>query len=1188
MSIRHGNCNFRNLEFNTVCGCQEFMPEEEDGGSTGLLSSGGRARKTCLCGHFVNFHSKHTEEPSDSKKQQQQQYESFRSTRLRSGATSPTSIVALTNGRPTPMATQRQDSSDRYTLSKTFEDPPRYQPNVQPRAVPGSFGGDNGLGISLRTTRDLAALNGVQSGGSSVVTEVAPHLNSAHSRNSSRAHALTEMRREQRGGPLVQSTRSPPKAGNQASNSLQHVGSYKADDATVASTVEDSQVVTGQDQYLEFDRRVNGALHIVHSLSQAFLPLNLQERMRMGMPTTVRDTSPFIALDEREASNDELQRQTLAIEAQLLNLARTVAGRLNPGAPVNDEPRNRIEELPQSVPTGTQQQGPQKAPESPSLPVGPPVDNAVPAPIGVEPAPQQSTETTPNEEETAVPASDPVSLPPSVTESFVNRRLHDISEKVDLQEEMCNDVIKFKNDTEEEITEIGANVFSLEERLSNMENQFQRYIEDREQSFRSSKRARDEDDEGSGTEKKKRRRRRRERDATTVELRTPSSAGQVEKNYVSKKVARGSEVNQLIDSTFKQTLTTTTSFTRTHSTSTSFTSTSSCSTSTKFNQTALIKSLSNQIGVLQQRLQQVEAVSAPSIERPWIVQVIVLPQCTWTTWRATKEGDLLEQQRGPRAVQPSGRAWKRLNSRGLIKCLEVTGGEYRDVERAIRKAFGVVLNTLFETSDISTQQQSPYDWSPLRKVPEQLALRALSTEEMSKQFWKIDFLRGTCAEDLGSNTALSPRSPNVPSSETPTRSSQLVKPSPQKIQLTRPTHRLYITNCWTAGMGASWDTAGDNTQLSSVNSKRRTGSVVSTQLSSAGTGSLRKKSKLDTRGSLSPKIGDHNYRSVWSEIRNLPPASIYIQDSKNEIASAKPRLVEDEAFWYYDALLDGPRDDSSSSGEASGSDAAPSSGNEDGQDQKLLRSTQRSSSSSSSRRRDAYRSQKMAAQPTIYETGMSMSLIEQPPLLVSQASLGGRPAPSLSRNSSRNLGDGETASASLGAFSHDSDSTPKARSFVNTQNSSFQNTICPPAQPAYTTKIIAPAMPPSTRVLRSSRRAQESQVKKEPKDTSNEKTPTNSMVGGLAPSQTSTLHRENSKGSTVEQWEDAPAQLSRASTVEDHPPASFLTNPHNSEKMNVELKLKYGHDHTSFSKYLGPPAPISASQPERRRGRSKD
>lgn len=1183
------------------------MREEEDGVSTGSLSSsGGRARKTCLCGHFVNFHSKHTEEPRESKKQQQYG-DSFRSARLRSGATSPTSIVALTHGRPTPMTTQPQDSSDRYNLSKTFEDPPRYQPNVQTRVFPGSFGGDNGLGISLRTTRDVGGSNGVQSGDSSAVTEIAPHLNFTHSRNNSRAQVLADMRRDQRGGPLLQSTRSPPKAAHQAP--LQHMGSYKgpADDATVASTVADSQVITGQDRYLEFDRRVNGALHIVHGLSQAFLPLNLQERMRLGAPTGVKDTSPFIAFEEREPSNDELQRQTLAIEAQLINLAKTVAGRLNPGLAVNDEPRNRIEELPQSVPTGTQLQDPPKTLKSPSLPVVSPADNVVPTPVvRPEHAPQQSTEIAVIQEEeeedeegeeAAVSTSGPVSVPQGVTESFVNRKLHDISEKVDLQEEMCNDVIKFKNDTEEEIAEIGANVFTLEERLNNMENQFQRYIEDREQSFRNSKRARDEDDEGSGIEKKKRKRRRRERererDATTVDLRTPSSVGQGEKNYISKKVARGPEVNQLIDGTFKQTLTTTTSFTRTHSTSTSFTSTSSCSTSTKFNQTALIKTLSNQIGVLQQRLQQVEAVSAPSIERPWIVQVIVLPQCTWTTWRGTKEGDLLEQQRGPRALQPSGRAWKRLNSRGLIKCLEVTGGEYRDIERAIRKAFGAVLNALFETCEISTQQQSPYDWSPLRKVPDQLALRALSTEEMSKQFWKIDFLRGTCAEDLGSNTAQGPRSPNVPSSDTLTRSSQANKCSPQKTQINRPTHRLYITNCWTAGMGASWDTAGDNTQPSSVNSKQRAGSVVSTQLSLVGTRGVRRKSKLDIRGSLSPKIGEHNYRSVWSEIRNLPPSSVYIQDSSHETSSVKPRLVEDEAFWYYDALLDGPRDDSSSSGEASGSEAAPLSGKEDGQDQKPLRSTQRSSSSSSSsssRRKDTHRSQRMVTQPTIYETGISVSLTQQPPLLVSQTSLSGRPAPSLSRNSSRNLGDGDPASASLGMFSHDSDSTPKARSFINTQNSSFQNTICPPTQPAYTTKNVASAVPPTTRVLRSSRRVQESQVKKEPKDTSDEKTPTDSMVGGRIPSQTPPLHRESSKGSTVEQWVDAPARLSRASTVEDHPPASLLTNPHNSEEMNAELKLKYGHDHASFSKYIEPPAPLSASVPlpGKRRGRSKD
>ncbi|KAK6543008.1 hypothetical protein TWF694_006939 [Orbilia ellipsospora] len=1158
MSVRHGNCNFRNLEFNTVCGCQEFTPEEDDAAPSGLLSSGGRARKTCLCGHFVNFHTKQTEEPREQKKQAYG--ESFRSARLRSGATSPTSIVALTNPKQTPATQPIQDYDEPYTLSKTFEDPVRYQPNAQSRALAASFGGDTGLGISLRTARDLDRSNGGRSGDSSAVTEIAPHLTYVPGRGIHQ-NLLGEPRREQRGGggggQLLRSARSSPLLGHPAT--MQHINSYRgpADDTTtIASTVADSQIITGQDRYLEFDRRVNGALHIVRGMSQAFLPMHLQEGIRLHTPSSARDNSPLIALDEREPSNDELQRQTLAIEAQLRDLARAVAGRMNPGPAMDQEPRNRIEELSQSVPT----QSPVRQ-QATSSPLKTPSQKASPTPQAPPSSPPPPSEVIVSNNEVALVSSASVQPPPGVSESFVDRKIHEINEKVDLQEEMCNDVIKFKNDTEEEIAEMGANVFGLDERMSALENLVRGLQEDREQSFR--KRAR-EDDEGSGTERKKRRRRRRESD-----IRTPSSVEKTEKNYT-KKIARGSEVNQL-DGTFKQTLTTTTSFTRTHSTSTSFTSASSCSTSTRLNQTMLIKSLSNQIGILQQRLQLVEAVAPPSFERPWMVQVVVLPQSTWTTWRCTKDGDLIEQQRAPRALQNTGRAWKRLHSRGLIKCIEITGGEARDVERAIRKAFGGVLGALYETSDSSTKEDGPFDWSPLRKAPEQITLRALTHEEMSKQFWKVDFLRGTCAEDLGPSTP-SPRSSHVPSSDPPSKSSQAPKSSPVKNapSIAKPTHRLYVTNCWTSTLGASWDLTRDSTQLSSTNPKRRAGSVVSTQPSSLGVNSLRRKSKLaDFYGSQSPRGGtnDTTYHSGWSVIRNLPPESIYIHDSKHEIASLKPRPAEDEAFWYYDPCLDGPREDTSSSGDGSASDAAQDmvslGGKEDlTDDHRSLRASQRSAPR---RKQGSQRSQMASTQLSVHDIANMSYHSHQPPLLVSQPSFTGRLVPSLSRNSSRSLGENDlTGAASLGMLSHDSDSTPKARSFVGTPASSFANTA-----PSQSGNHNQATQAPSTRVLRSSRRL------KEPKDTTDDKTPTNSMIGGRHTSHSSMLLRQDSKSSTAERWEDAPQRLSRASTTEEDPQAVPYTNPLQLDEKSLELASKYSHENAKYSKYIEPLTPHS-------------
>ncbi|KAK6359707.1 hypothetical protein TWF696_000849 [Orbilia brochopaga] len=1114
MSVLYGNCNFRNLEFNTVCGCQEFTPEEDEDvavGTTGLLSAGGRARKTCLCGHFVNFHSKRIDAPREhASKQRHVVSDSFRSARLRSGATSPTSIALTSNKQQTPTTEPGQDYGDTYTLSKTFEDPPaRYQANPHNRILAGSYSDAAGLGISLRTTGDAGGSYAGRSGDSSAITEIAPHL--ANGRMHGRPvqqPLLSDTRRGQRGGTLLRSARSSPLLGHQQMQQLNLNSDKAADDTTpIASTVADSQVITGQDRYLEFDRRVNGALHIVRGLSQAFLPLSLQEGIRLHTPNAAsRDNAPFIAFDERDA-NDELKRQTLAIETQLRTLARTVAGRLNGGV-VDDEPRGRIEELPQSVPND----GPLRLQALKSSPLKPPVDVVETAQREVSPRPVSPT---PAEENDEVALTSSVLMPPAagVSESFVNKRIHEIVEKVDLQEEICNDVMKFKNDKEEEIEELGANVFSLEERLSNMENQFHRFLEDREQSFR--KRLHEEEEDDAAERKKRSKRHRRE--IAVSDLRTPSLVMD-KRDKSHKKAARGSE--QLLDATFKQTLTTTTSFTRTHSTATSFTSASSSSTSTPLNQPALIKALSSKIGVLQQRLQQIEAVATPSCERPWIVQVVVLPQTIWTTWRGTKDGDLIEQQRVPRALQSSSRAWKRLHSRGLIKCLEVTGGEARDVERAIRKAFGGVFSALSEVGDASAKDDGPHEWSPLRKASEQTTLRALSPGEMSKQFWKVDFLRGTCAEDLRSLTPSHSRSSPLQLYD-PSKGSQIARSgaSPTKSQASgqKPTHRLYITNCWTEGMGGSWDLTRENTQLSSANSKRHVGSAFSTQPSSLGAQSLRRRLRVDggSNSSGSPKVGaDHPYRSGWSDIRNLPPETVYIYDNKHQISSMKPRPAEDEAFWYYDPSLDGPRDDNHSSGSSNSSGDGTTIVSDirvtvptlavTTNDEEISRSQR--SPSYNQRKDDSQHSPKLATQQscTLQETAATSQVPQQQPLLVSQASFSGRLEPSL-KNSFKNLGDSEFASASLGLHSHDSDSTPKA-SFLGT-HSSFANSAA-----------VAAAKP-----LRRSRRNREAKASQQA---------ANSLLDPLRSAMSQPMSRQDSRGSGTERWEDAPLRLSRASTLE--------------------------------------------------------
>ncbi|KAF3923427.1 hypothetical protein ABW21_db0206748 [Orbilia brochopaga] len=1084
MSVLHGNCNYRNLEFNTVCGCQEFTPEEDEDvavGATGLLSTGGRVRKTCLCGHFVNFHSKRIDAPREHAPKRHVISDSFRSARLRSGATTPTSIALTNNKHPTPTTEPGQDYGDTYTLSKTFEDPPtRYQANPHNRILAGSFSDAAGLGISLQTTRDADRSYAVRSGDSSVVTEIAPHLVNAHAHGRPvQQPLLSDPRRGQRGGTLLRSARSSPLLGHQQMQQL-NLNSEKAvtDDTTpIASTVADSQVITGQERYLEFDRKVNGALHIVRGLSQAFLPLSLQEGIRLHTPSAAgRDSAPFIAFDERD-SNDELRRQTLAIEAQLRNLARTVAGRLS-GGMADDEPGNRIEELPQSVPN----EGPHRLQPLKSSPLKPPVEVAESA-VQRDPSASPQPESLPparEDDEEVVLTSSALMPPPTagVSESFVNKKIHDIVEKVDLQEEICNDVMRFKNDKEEEIEELGANVFSLEERLSNMENQFHRFLEDREQSFRK-RLHEDEEDDAAAIERKKRSKRQR-RELAAVDLRTSTLTDKGDKNH--KKATRGPE--QLLDGTFKQTLTTTTSFTRTHSTATSFTSASSSSTSAPLNQPALIKSLSSKIGMLQQRLKQIEAVATPSYERPWIVQVVVIPQSIWMTWRGTKDGDLIEQQKVPRALQSSSRAWKRLHSRGLIKCLEVTGGEARDVERAIRKAFGGVFSVLAETGETSAKEDGPQEWTPLRKAPEQITLRALTPGEMSKQFWKVDFLRGTCAEDLRSTTPSHSRSSPLQLYDQ-SKASQLARSnaSPTKSQTSglKPTHRLYITNCWIEGIGGSWDLTRENSQACSANSKRHAGSAFSTQPSSLGVQTLRRRLRVD--GSSNSK-------------------SIYIHDNKHQIASMKPRPAEDEAFCS--------SSNNSDDGTVSIFDVrarVPTLAVTANDDE--LTCSRRSPSYS--RRMDgSQQSQKLATQQscTLQEIAAACSVPQQQPLLVSQASFSGRQEPSLSKNSFKNLGDNDSASASLGMHSHDSDSTPKA------------SLLCTPSSFANSAAVAV------TKPLRRSRR------KRDTKAVSQQDKAANSLLDTTRGAMSQAMSRQDSKGSGTERWEDAPLRLSRASTLE--------------------------------------------------------
>lgn len=216
--------------------------------------------------------------------------------------------------------------------------------------------------------------------------------------------------------------------------------------------------------------------------------------------------------------------------------------------------------------------------------------------------------------------------------------------------------------------------------------------------------------------------------------------------------------------------------------------------------------MKRQIVELTSKISEVELLLPPSIQRPWQVEVIMIPWGSrlhgiwamsdsadgrsgtgeWTQTQGRNSAALSrtnsfrepekyesawdgpsirEWAQGatnwmiPKACGMKSKVYKRLESRGLIRNVEVTGGSARDVEHAIVAEFGDVIRVLNEnvastSSDVSRSQNSEFidveeemvlglkaPYIPLRKIHKNPRLRFLTKNEMvSSALWTVEFL----------------------------------------------------------------------------------------------------------------------------------------------------------------------------------------------------------------------------------------------------------------------------------------------------------------------------------------------------------------------------------------------------------------------------------------------------------------
>jgi hypothetical protein len=237
------------------------------------------------------------------------------------------------------------------------------------------------------------------------------------------------------------------------------------------------------------------------------------------------------------------------------------------------------------------------------------------------------------------------------------------------------------------------------------------------------------------------------------------------------------------------TTTTTTNFTTT-------TSTSSFSTSSQVAQPRAPKHVDDlkilsELELFKSRLSELEASAPPSVARPWVVEIVLIPPAPLKSiWAEVGASAPNTQHTGsevvsasastmanvstprssgmvPYTFSPVSKVYKRLQSRGFVKRLHITGPSARDVALVIETYFQDQLEWCHsfalpgtgskqaksQTSNASSRASSRgstkagtrITWYPLRKIYKQPALEYLPSSDLSSPaLWTVDYLKANC------------------------------------------------------------------------------------------------------------------------------------------------------------------------------------------------------------------------------------------------------------------------------------------------------------------------------------------------------------------------------------------------------------------------------------------------------------
>lgn len=194
----------------------------------------------------------------------------------------------------------------------------------------------------------------------------------------------------------------------------------------------------------------------------------------------------------------------------------------------------------------------------------------------------------------------------------------------------------------------------------------------------------------------------------------------------------------------------------------SFTTTTSMSTSFCGRDDMTTSRLLSIIEGHEQRIADLETTAAPSVSRPWVLEVVLLPPAPlrgiWTDPTCTGGYESSNPQSvstvsgtpprrestsssssslQPRSFGVDSRLYRRLQTRGFIKSLHITGPSAHDVSSTITSAFGPLL-------DWCLSFHAPSTWQPLRKMHKQTTLEFLAPAEAAAVLWNVDFLRSSC------------------------------------------------------------------------------------------------------------------------------------------------------------------------------------------------------------------------------------------------------------------------------------------------------------------------------------------------------------------------------------------------------------------------------------------------------------